>query len=124
MRDWSELPPDVLSLVFAELGAVEVLLGAGLVCRSWLHAAKHLPHLWRRVDMARHEVVMGRGFLCAMAKVAVDRSDGQLEVFEGRYFVDDELLDYIGESSMRPTGYGGVGNNGALTTWGLRGSVA
>ncbi len=33
----------------------------------------------------------------AMAKVAVDRSDGRLEVFEGKGFVNDELLQYIGD---------------------------
>jgi|UniRef100_A0A0E0EIV6 hypothetical protein len=49
-RDWSELPLDALSVVFANLHAVDLLMGAGRLCSSWLHAAK-LPHLWRCIDM-------------------------------------------------------------------------
>ncbi|XBH73924.1 hypothetical protein VPH35_100962 [Triticum aestivum] len=94
--DWSLLPLDTLASIFVRLGAVEVLMGAGLVCRSWLEAAK-LPDVWRAVDMEKHEVVVRKSsvVLRAMAKAAVDRSGGQLRVFAGRFFVTDELLQYI-----------------------------
>ncbi|XP_025820818.1 F-box protein SKIP19 [Panicum hallii] len=104
-RDWSELPLDAIASVFARLDPVEILMGAGLVCRSWLHAAAaEEPSLWRHLDMASsHNAAVKEksrysyaDVLRAMAKKAVDRSAGQLEVFIGEAFVDDDLLKYIG----------------------------
>ena len=98
-RDWAELPLDAIASVFARLGPVEILMGAGLVCRSWLHAAEGLSSPWKHLDMASsHNVVKDKcrsgdaGALRAMARKAVDRSAGQLEVFVGEEFVDDELM--------------------------------
>ncbi|KAI4986218.1 hypothetical protein ZWY2020_018848 [Hordeum vulgare] len=99
-RDWSLLPFDALSSIFTRAGAVEVLMGAGLVCRSWLEAAK-LPDVWRAIDMDKHEVLFLKddAVLRAMAKAAVHRSGGQLRVFAGKHFVTDELIKSILESS-------------------------
>uniref|UniRef100_A0A8R7UKJ5 F-box domain-containing protein n=1 Tax=Triticum urartu TaxID=4572 RepID=A0A8R7UKJ5_TRIUA len=99
-RDWSLLPLDVLSSILVRIGAVDVLMGAGLVCRPWLEAAK-LPEVWRAVDMDKHEVVFRKcnAVLRAMAKAAVDRSDGQLRSFAGKLFVTNELIKYIVERS-------------------------
>ncbi|XP_047080003.1 F-box protein SKIP19-like [Lolium rigidum] len=99
-RDWSLLPLDALSLVFVRLGALEVLRGAGLVCRSWLDAAK-VPDVWRVVDMENHKMMLTKNSdaLQATAKVAVDRSSGQLQLFAGSQFVTEELMQYIVERS-------------------------
>ena len=97
-RDWSELPLDALSSIFSKVGLVDLLMGAGLVCHSWLEAAKQ-PDLWRSVQMRHHHKLldMNAGDLCEMLKVAVDRSDGRMEVFVGDWFLTDKLLKYIGD---------------------------
>jgi hypothetical protein len=106
-RDWSLLPLDALASVFVRLNAVDILTGAGLVCRSWLDAAK-VPDVWRVVDMENYKYkikpvdVWGAvdmenylDSLRTMAKAAVDRSGGQLLVFAGKRFVTEELMLHI-----------------------------
>lgn len=98
-RDWSELPFDALYSIFANLGVVDLLMGAGLVCHSWLEAAKE-PDLWRIVHMRHHEIAgMNKNDLWAMLNVAIDRSDGRMEVFVGEWFLTDKLLKYIADRS-------------------------
>ncbi|VAI28470.1 unnamed protein product [Triticum turgidum subsp. durum] len=100
--DWSKLAQDALCLVFVKLGAVEVLTGAGLVCRSWLQAAKLPDPLWQSLDMDHLHSKLplkNKPNLRAMAKEAVDRASGRLEAFTAEWFVDDELLGYIASRS-------------------------
>lgn len=93
-RDWSELPLAALASVIGKLGALDILMVASLVCHTWLEAAK-VPELWRSVLMVNPKINLDA--LCAMAKVAVDRSAGQLKYFAGEQFVTDELLKYIAD---------------------------
>jgi hypothetical protein len=98
---WSDLPLDLLSYIFGKLrAAIDILMGpVGLVCKSWRDAAR-MPNLYRHIDMERQFVMENSrnpNVLRSMAKMAIDRSDGQLEVFVGWGFVDDELLCYIAE---------------------------
>jgi hypothetical protein len=91
--EWADLPVDAVLAVFERLGAAEVLMGAGVVCRSWLRAATREPRLWRRVDLtACFDPTVD---MEAMARAAVDRAGGRLEHFAAERFVTDELLLYV-----------------------------
>ncbi|RCV29814.1 hypothetical protein SETIT_6G043400v2 [Setaria italica] len=78
-RDWSELPLDALTSLWA-------------LCHSWLATVKGAFSVAVKENCRSG----ARDVLCAMVKEAVDRSSGQLEVFIGEEFVDDDLLKYIG----------------------------
>ncbi|TVU10754.1 hypothetical protein EJB05_44300, partial [Eragrostis curvula] len=84
-RDWTGLPPELISSIFHRLGPVEIMLGADKVCRSWRRAAREEPELWCRIDMCGHDGLGDRGLanLGEMAADALVRSQGQCEAFWG-----------------------------------------
>ncbi|KAE8815623.1 hypothetical protein D1007_07102 [Hordeum vulgare] len=105
-RDWAALPLDVMCDIFSQLPQAEILrdAGAGLVCASWRRVAVDEPLLWRHIDLASHEgyigdqVSEGKKALAgwaAMARVAVDRSEGQCVSFRDR--VDGDFLHYLAD---------------------------
>ncbi|KAM0886544.1 hypothetical protein ACQ4PT_029642 [Festuca glaucescens] len=81
--DWAELPYDALLAVLHRLDDVDVLAGAGQVCRLWRQAARDEPELWRRVELrpSRNVDVTSRAVLCGLARAAVRRAAGRCEAF-------------------------------------------
>ncbi|KAJ1694840.1 hypothetical protein LUZ63_011538 [Rhynchospora breviuscula] len=103
-RNWEELARDALILIFLKLGTMEVLRAAGSVCRSWRKVATEEPVLWRKINMideiyGPYGDVVFDPFLVIdpvkSARLAIDRSGGQLEEFAAAYFVNDDLLRYL-----------------------------
>lgn len=96
-RNWAELPRDVLSLIFKEIAAVEILSSAQFVCKSWRQLSLE-PEIWRCIDMtAAKDSIYAEDPEESMAKLALDRSAGCLEEFYGEYFGNDDLLSYMAE---------------------------
>uniref|UniRef100_A0ACD5WTJ9 Uncharacterized protein n=1 Tax=Avena sativa TaxID=4498 RepID=A0ACD5WTJ9_AVESA len=88
-RDWAELPLDAISYILHKLDQVELLTGGvAAVCRSWHHAARHEPELWRRIVIR----VPFSGDQDDLVRAAVCLSAGQCEEFNGEYLDDDFLL--------------------------------
>ena len=98
-RDWAELPRDALLLVLEKLHHVDVLQGPEAVCRSWRHAARDEPALWRRIDF-RHRRVddSTRWSLRLMAYAAVRRSQGSCVAFWGDGTVDERVMSLLLDS--------------------------
>lgn len=96
-RDWAALPLDAISAILRKLDHIEILLGAGKVCRSWRHAARDEPSLWRRIDMLGHPDLDRRVNLYGMAQAAIRRAKGQCEAFWAEYAADDDVLHLLGD---------------------------
>ncbi|KAM0886553.1 hypothetical protein ACQ4PT_029646 [Festuca glaucescens] len=104
--DWAELPYDALLAVLHRLDDVDVLAGAGQVCRLWRHAARDEPELWRRVGVRpSHNVdVTSRAVLCGLARAVVRRAAGRCEAFCGEAAVDDSVLSLLGRRGRQRRG--------------------
>ncbi|KAI3917284.1 hypothetical protein MKX01_000061 [Papaver californicum] len=87
VRNWVELPPDVLSHIFLKLGVIDILFRAQSVCSMWRKVSKE-PLLFRSIDMwNRWDLEV------------VDRSCGKLVEYSMEHFGSDELLAYIADKS-------------------------
>ncbi|CAN6172031.1 unnamed protein product [Urochloa humidicola] len=99
IRDWAELPLDLICYVFHHLGPVELLIGgAAGVCRSWRRAARDEPDLWRHVDMCgyRYRCLRSHVPIGALVRAAVRHGAGQCEAFWGDTG-DDDLVRLLAE---------------------------
>ncbi|KAK1279500.1 putative F-box/LRR-repeat protein 23 [Acorus gramineus] len=100
-RDWAEMSPDLLSVVFEKVGALGVLCAAQAVCPAWRRVSLQ-PHLWRSVDMRNPwqpwDLMDSDEFdLERMARNAIDRADGNLVEISFEYFATDDLIKYVSE---------------------------
>ncbi|CAO2164107.1 unnamed protein product [Urochloa humidicola] len=98
-RDWAALPLDAISAILGKLDHIEILMGAGQVCRFWRAAARDDPALWRRIDMRGHPDLDRVVNLYGMAQVAIRRARGQCEAFWAEYGADDDVLHLLGEQA-------------------------
>ncbi|KAI3971290.1 hypothetical protein MKW92_021767 [Papaver armeniacum] len=100
VRNWLELPPDVLAHIFLKLGAIDILFRAQSVCSMWRKVSKE-PLLFRSVDMRNRWDLFDGGYydMEKMAREAVDRSSGQLVEFSMEHFGTDDLVDYIADKT-------------------------
>ncbi|XBI35512.1 hypothetical protein VPH35_121186 [Triticum aestivum] len=90
-RDWASLPHDVLYIILSRLR------GAGLACPPWRRVAKVEPLLWRHIDLSPNPLRLSpppTGWK-AMARAAVERSDGRCESFSGH--VDADVLVHLAD---------------------------
>lgn len=104
-RDWAALPLDAISCILRKLDHIEILMGAGHLCRSWRSAARDEPALWHRIDMRGHPELDRQVNLYKMAQDAIRGAQGQCEAFWAEYAADDDVLHFLGDQLMMRHGY-------------------
>ncbi|CAD6265958.1 unnamed protein product [Miscanthus lutarioriparius] len=96
-RDWAALLADALLDILGKLDHIDILRGAGPVCRSRRRTARDEPELWRRINMLYHAELFFECDLHLLARTAVRRSAGLCEAFWGEYAGDDHLILYLAD---------------------------
>ncbi|KAK1323566.1 hypothetical protein QJS10_CPA02g00004 [Acorus calamus] len=96
-----EMSPDLLSVVFEKVGALDVLCATQAVCPTWRRVSLQ-PQLWRSIDMRNPwqpwDLMDSDEFdLERMARNAIDRADGNLVEISFEYFGTDDLIKYVSE---------------------------
>ncbi|XP_050287862.1 putative F-box/LRR-repeat protein 9 isoform X3 [Quercus robur] len=100
-RNWLELPRDVTASILQRLGAIEILESAQKVCMHWRNLCKD-PSMWRDINMCNLcKGEDGPSYQRKMCRNFVDRSCGQLRGINIQYVANDELLNYIAQSSSQ-----------------------
>ncbi|KAM4101304.1 hypothetical protein ACB094_05G133600 [Castanea mollissima] len=100
-RNWLDLPRDVTESILQRLGSVEILKTAEKVCTLWRNICKE-PSMWRDINLLNlYYWEGGPSDPLKMCQNAVDRSCGQLRAINIEYVANDELLNYIAQSSSQ-----------------------
>ncbi|PIA26141.1 hypothetical protein AQUCO_09700009v1 [Aquilegia coerulea] len=98
VRNWLDLPTDVMLLIFMKLGPVEIILNAQYVCSLWRKLAKE-PHLFHAIIVPHHQhhfhccnEATGLRKFDMFFEEAIVRSCGQLVKLSFENFLTQELL--------------------------------
>ncbi|KAI5005945.1 hypothetical protein ZWY2020_033188 [Hordeum vulgare] len=100
IRDWAEMPSNVLFTVFGKLDVYDILTGVGRACSVWRWLTDSDAALWCLLDMTHHGDTLGTEEAEAMTHATVDRAAGTLQSFCADTFVTDALVTYISARSL------------------------
>lgn len=94
-RQWDELIPDALGLIFSKLSLQEILTVIPRVCKSWGKAVMG-PYCWQEIDIEEwsnrcHDLVD------RMLRMLITRSSGSLRKLTVSGVSDDLLFSFIAE---------------------------
>ncbi|CAH1445290.1 unnamed protein product [Lactuca virosa] len=98
IRNWLELPSDVMSNILYRIGPIDILENAQKVCTTWCKICKD-PAMWRVIHMKT--TVGPFRQVWEICRHAVDRSQGQLVDISIVDVVNDQLLQYVAHRSSQ-----------------------
>ncbi|KAI3508586.1 hypothetical protein L1887_23594 [Cichorium endivia] len=99
IRNWLDLPLDVMVNILYRIGVIDILENAQKVCTTWRKICKD-PAMWRVIHMGKF-LYRQHPQIQDMCKVAVNRSEGQLVDFSIVGFANAELLRHVADRSSQ-----------------------
>ncbi|KAK9048381.1 hypothetical protein SSX86_032656, partial [Deinandra increscens subsp. villosa] len=96
IRNWLELPSDLMVNILQRVGVIDVLENAQKVCTAWREICKD-PAMWRVIHMDKSPAPWERSTFQKICKHAVDRSQGQLVDIKMIAFCNHKLLQYVAD---------------------------
>ncbi|KAF5187515.1 F-box protein skip19 [Thalictrum thalictroides] len=101
VRNWLDLPREIMILIFMKLGQVDIILIAQNVCSSWRKLANE-PQLYRTITVQYQDFLryfdfkpLSSGKFAMLFKEAFRRSCGQLVGISCETLLDQDLLNYV-----------------------------
>lgn len=95
-RQWDELIPDALGLIFRNLSLQEVLTVIPRVCKSW-HRAVTGPYCWQEIDIEEWSNRCQPDHLDRMLEMLITRSSGSLRKLCVSGLHNDTMFSLIAE---------------------------
>lgn len=95
-RQWDELIPDALGLIFSKLSLQEILTVIPRVCKSWAKVVIG-PYCWQEIDIEEWSNRCRPHLLDRMLRMLITRSSGSLRKLTVRGVPDDLLFSFIAE---------------------------
>ncbi|KAK8580362.1 hypothetical protein V6N12_070640 [Hibiscus sabdariffa] len=97
-RNWDELIPDALGLIFSNLSLQEVLTVIPCVCKSWRKAVTG-PYCWQEVDIEEWSNRCHLDHLDRMLRMLIARRTGSLRKLCVSGLHNDSMFSYITENA-------------------------
>ncbi|KAK8646831.1 hypothetical protein V6N13_120601 [Hibiscus sabdariffa] len=97
-RNWDELIPDALGLIFSNLSLQEVLTVIPSVCKSWRKAVVG-PYCWQEIDIEEWSNRCQPDHLNRMLRMLITRSTGSLRKLCVSGVHSDSIFSFITENA-------------------------
>ncbi|KAL4566017.1 hypothetical protein LXL04_030126 [Taraxacum kok-saghyz] len=99
LRNWAELLPDALGLIFSHLYLQERLTIVSRVCKSWNHVVLG-PYCWQTIDITDWSCWANPDHMDPMLRLLVSRSSGTLREFNVSGIQNDLTLAFLADHAQ------------------------
>ncbi|KAL2893742.1 F-box protein FBW2 [Bienertia sinuspersici] len=98
IRQWDELIPDALGLIFKKLSLEDILTVIPRVCKAWGKAAQG-PYCWQEIDLDEWSTDCQPDKLDRMLRLLITRSSGSLRKLHVSCVNNDQIFEFIAENA-------------------------